>query len=105
MDEYLHIHDLKVCIAIHPGKSIICPSFTKFTLSINYYIKHFLFIVFQEATLCVRELESPKNINVFVYNALSHVLERSSQARLRTGEFLHELIKIKVLTVDQYIQG
>lgn len=55
--------------------------------------------------LCVKELESPKSIYMFVNHALSHVLEKSNQARSRAGTLLHDLVKQKVLTVDQYIQG
>lgn len=59
----------------------------------------------QEAIECVKEMESPKQLNVFVARALEHVLERSAQARKMTGNLMHDLVKRNVLTVDQYLIG
>ncbi|WAR13850.1 IF4G1-like protein [Mya arenaria] len=49
-----------------------------------------------EATLCVKEL-SPENHHHFIYHAINHVLERSSQARNKTGHLLHDLVNKNVL--------
>ncbi len=61
--------------------------------------------VLQEAVLCVRELESPKSLYMFVNVAVTEVLERSQLARTMTGDLLNELVKQEVLSLDQYIQG
>ncbi|XP_053379539.1 eukaryotic translation initiation factor 4 gamma 1-like [Mercenaria mercenaria] len=58
----------------------------------------------KEAILCVQEL-SAQNHHHFVYNAINHVLERSSQARKQTGHILHDLVKQTVISVDNYIKG
>ena len=55
--------------------------------------------------LCVKELESPKSMHIVVSKSLELVLERSKQARERTGNLMHDLVKNNMLTVDQYIQG
>ncbi|XP_052760532.1 eukaryotic translation initiation factor 4 gamma 1-like isoform X2 [Mya arenaria] len=57
-----------------------------------------------EATLCVKEL-SPENHHHFIYHAINHVLERSSQARNKTGHLLHDLVNKNVISVDNYIKG
>lgn len=59
----------------------------------------------KEAVLCIKELESPKNIHLFVTNAINHVLERSPQARKQTGSLLHDVVKQNVISVQSYIQG
>jgi MA3 domain len=61
--------------------------------------------VFQEATECVKELGSPKSLHLFVYHSLLLNLERSPQARQYTGTLLHHLIKIRILSNSQYIEG
>ncbi|XP_045163528.1 eukaryotic translation initiation factor 4 gamma 1-like isoform X2 [Mercenaria mercenaria] len=58
----------------------------------------------KEAILCVQEL-STQNHYHFVYNAINHVLERSSQARKQTGHILHDLVKQTIISVDNYIKG
>jgi len=59
----------------------------------------------KEALLCARELSSPANAHVIVTTALNHVLERSEVARKQTGALMHELVKEKVVTVDDFKKG
>jgi hypothetical protein len=59
---------------------------------------------FQEATECVKELGS-KSLHLFVYHSLLLNLERSRQARQHTGALLHHLIKNRVLSNSQYVEG
>jgi len=59
----------------------------------------------QEATECVKELNSPNSLHLFVYHSLLLNLERSPQARQRTGTLLQHLIKNRVLSITQYIEG
>ena len=55
--------------------------------------------------MCARELSSPANAHVIVTTALNHVLERSEVARKQTGALMHELVKEKVVTVDDFKKG
>jgi translation initiation factor 4G len=59
----------------------------------------------KEATECVKELNSPKSLHLFVYHSLMLNLERSPQARQRTGALLHHLIKNRVLSNSQCVEG
>ncbi|XP_053379565.1 eukaryotic translation initiation factor 4 gamma 1-like isoform X2 [Mercenaria mercenaria] len=54
--------------------------------------------------LCVQEL-STQNHHHFVYNAINHVLMRSSQARKQTGHILHDLVKQSVISLNNYLRG
>uniref|UniRef100_T1J0U7 W2 domain-containing protein n=1 Tax=Strigamia maritima TaxID=126957 RepID=T1J0U7_STRMM len=60
---------------------------------------------FQEAILCVSEICAPTTISFFVTYAFNCVLERSAQTRQQIGQLMHDLIKAKVMTVEQYIKG
>ena len=59
----------------------------------------------KEAITCVKELESPGSLHLFVYHALNHVLEKTKQGRQMTGSLLHNLVKTGIITVDQYLRG
>ena len=59
----------------------------------------------QEAILCVKELQSPKNIHMFVTSAMNQVLERSMQARQQCGGLLRDLVKQEVITEKSYVKG
>ncbi|WAR14177.1 IF4G1-like protein [Mya arenaria] len=66
--------------------------------------EYFQILDSNEATLCVKEL-SPENHHHFIYHAINHVLERSPQARNKTGHLLHDLVNKNVISVDNYIKG
>ena len=57
-----------------------------------------------EAIACVQEID-PTHMHLFVMTILNSVLERTQQGRQLVGNLLHDLVKKKVLTVDQYLQG
>jgi translation initiation factor 4G len=59
----------------------------------------------KEAILCIKELESPRNMHLFVYHAINHVLERSPQARKQTGNLLHDVVKQNILSCQTYVRG
>lgn len=59
----------------------------------------------KEATECVKELGSSSSLHLFVYHSQLLNLERTPQARQRVGTLLHHLIKNKVLSANQYIEG
>ncbi|XP_053379566.1 eukaryotic translation initiation factor 4 gamma 1-like [Mercenaria mercenaria] len=48
---------------------------------------------------------STENHPHFVYNAINHVLKRSSQARKQTGHILRNLVKQSVISLDDYLRG
>ncbi|KAI0210660.1 Eukaryotic translation initiation factor 4 gamma 1 [Lamellibrachia satsuma] len=58
-----------------------------------------------EAVQCVKDLESPKSIHLFVSTALDHVLERSSKARTATGTLLNHLVKQTIVSAESYMKG
>ena len=57
-----------------------------------------------EAIESVQEID-PTNRNLFVKTIMNSVLERTQQGRQMVGNLLHDLVKQKVLTLDQYLQG
>ena len=57
-----------------------------------------------EAIACVREIDST-HMHLFVMTIVNSVLERTQQGQKMVGNLLHDLVKKKVLTVYQYIQG
>lgn len=59
----------------------------------------------KEAILCVKEMQSPCLLHLFVYHSVNHVLEKTKQARHMTGTLLHDLVKKNIISVDQYLQG
>lgn len=59
----------------------------------------------QEALQCVREMNSPELLFVFVRNGLESTLERSTIAREHMGQLLHQLIKTGILPTEQYYKG
>lgn len=61
--------------------------------------------ILDEALACVQDLGSSKSLHMFVYHALMLNLERSSQARQRTGVLLHFLVNKHAVTVNQYVEG
>lgn len=56
----------------------------------------------KEALLCARELSSAAHAHVIVTTALNHVLERSEVAHKQTGALMHDLVKEKVVTIDDF---
>ncbi|XP_076358075.1 eukaryotic translation initiation factor 4 gamma 3-like isoform X2 [Tachypleus tridentatus] len=60
---------------------------------------------FKEATHCFVELTSPTTVSYFISAAINHVLERSSQARILVGQFLHDLVQNNVIPGELYIKG
>lgn len=59
----------------------------------------------KEALQCVREMNSPELLFVFVRNGLESTLERSTIAREHMGQLLHQLIKTGILPTQQYYKG
>ena len=57
-----------------------------------------------KAFACVREID-PTHMHLFVMTIVNSVLETTQQGRQIVGSLLHDLIKKKVLTVDQYLKG
>ena len=57
-----------------------------------------------EAIACVREIDST-HMHLFVMTIVNSVLETTQQGRQMVSNLLHDLVKKKVLTVDQYLQG
>ena len=55
--------------------------------------------------MCIKEIESPRNMHLFVSNAINHVLERSSPDRKQTGILIHAVVKQGLITVQTYVQG
>ena len=55
--------------------------------------------------MCARELSSAAHAHVIVTTALNHVLERSEVARKQTGALMHDLVKEKVVTIDDFKKG
>jgi len=60
-----------------------------------------LISTFQEALTCVKELESPKSLHIFVSFAINYVLEKKEMARIQTGTLLHQLFTEGVLSFEQ----
>ncbi|XP_022249627.1 eukaryotic translation initiation factor 4 gamma 3-like isoform X2 [Limulus polyphemus] len=60
---------------------------------------------FKEATHCFIELTSPTTVSYFISAAINQVLERSSQARLLVGQFLHDLVRSNIIPAEMYIKG
>lgn len=61
--------------------------------------------VLQEAMLCVKELESPGSLHMFVYFALNHILERSQQARRQCGQLMATLLWQNLISLNHYTKG
>ncbi|KAM4589651.1 eukaryotic translation initiation factor 4 gamma 1-like isoform 1-T1 [Fundulus diaphanus] len=59
----------------------------------------------KEALQCVREMDSPELLFVFVRNGLESTLERSTIAREHMGQLLHQLIKTGILPTQHYHKG
>ncbi|KAM4743217.1 eukaryotic translation initiation factor 4 gamma 1-like isoform 2-T2 [Anableps anableps] len=59
----------------------------------------------KEALQCVREMNSPELLFVFVRHGLESTLERSTIAREHMGQLLHQLIKTGILPTQQYYKG
>ncbi|XP_038129047.1 eukaryotic translation initiation factor 4 gamma 1-like isoform X2 [Cyprinodon tularosa] len=59
----------------------------------------------KEALQCVRELQSPELLFVFVRSGLESTLERSTIAREHMGQLLHQLIRTGILPTQQYFKG
>jgi translation initiation factor 4G len=59
----------------------------------------------QEAVACFRELGSSDGLGQFVSQAANFALEKSSEARRLTGVLLHQLIAVKLLTVEELVHG
>lgn len=59
----------------------------------------------QEAKLCVKEKFSTSTIKYFVQVTLEWVLDRDSTKRKMVGQFYHDLIVEKLLSVDQFLEG
>ena len=57
-----------------------------------------------EAIACVQEIDST-HMHLFVMTIVNSVLERTQQGRQMVGNLLHDLVKKRVLTVEQYLQG
>lgn len=62
-------------------------------------------ILLQEAKLCVKEKFSTSTIKYFVQVTLDWVLDRDSTKRRMVGQFYHDLIVEKLLSVDQFLEG
>ena len=54
---------------------------------------------------CGRELEVPRTIHSVVSMSLEHVLERSQKAPEMRGKPMHDLIRLNVITVHNYLTG
>uniref|UniRef100_A0A674MVN3 Eukaryotic translation initiation factor 4 gamma 1 n=1 Tax=Takifugu rubripes TaxID=31033 RepID=A0A674MVN3_TAKRU len=59
----------------------------------------------KEALQCVQELNSTELLCVFVERGLESTLERSTIARERMGQLLHQLVKASILPTAQYYKG
>ncbi|XP_033113712.1 eukaryotic translation initiation factor 4 gamma 3-like isoform X2 [Anneissia japonica] len=59
----------------------------------------------KEAIQCVKELESPSKMHLFVHVAIEETLERTDQARKDAGELLNELVNGKLITTASYNKG
>ncbi|XP_037786200.1 eukaryotic translation initiation factor 4 gamma 1-like isoform X22 [Penaeus monodon] len=59
----------------------------------------------EEAKLCVKEKFSTSTIKYFVQVTLDWVLDRDSTKRRMVGQFYHDLIVEKLLSVDQFLEG
>ncbi|XP_056906384.1 eukaryotic translation initiation factor 4 gamma 1-like isoform X4 [Takifugu flavidus] len=59
----------------------------------------------KEALQCVQELDSTELLCVFVERGLESTLERSTIARERMGQLLHQLVKASILPTAQYYKG
>ena len=55
--------------------------------------------------MCAREVSCPAWAHVIVTTALNHVLERSEVARKQTGALMHNLVKEKVVTIEDFKKG
>jgi hypothetical protein len=60
---------------------------------------------FQEAILCITELQEQKNIFEIVTTTINHVLERSEKARQQAGHLLHDIVKRNIISVSDYLKG
>ena len=58
-----------------------------------------------KAVTCVKELESPSTIYMFVYTCFAEVIEKSANHRRMTGGLLYELVARNVLSLDVYYKG
>lgn len=59
----------------------------------------------QDAVQNVVELASPGNVHQFVSTAITHALDRNTEARRLTGQLLKELLKRKVFSLDVFTKG
>ncbi|KAM7379338.1 hypothetical protein PAMP_004900 [Pampus punctatissimus] len=59
----------------------------------------------KEALQCVAELNSASLLYIFVRNGVESTLERSTIAREHMGLLLHQLIKARTLSTEQYYKG
>ncbi|XP_075745493.1 eukaryotic translation initiation factor 4 gamma 1-like isoform X11 [Rhipicephalus microplus] len=59
----------------------------------------------QDAVQNVVELASPGNVHQFVSTAITHTLDRNTEARRLTGQLLKELLKRKVFSLDVFTKG
>ena len=53
----------------------------------------------------MREMKSPRMMNVFVRESVEYTLEKSTLARVCLGQLFHELAKEQMLTVENFIAG
>ncbi|XP_035277495.1 eukaryotic translation initiation factor 4 gamma 1a isoform X2 [Anguilla anguilla] len=59
----------------------------------------------KEALQCVREMDAPQQLSVFVRTGVESTLERSAIARQHMGLLLHQLLKAGTLPPPQYYKG
>jgi len=64
---------------------------------------YFVFI-HQEAAACAAEF-SRADMPLFAFNSLMNGLEKSPQSRLATGTLLRLLVRQRILTLDQLVEG
>ncbi|XP_064459583.1 eukaryotic translation initiation factor 4 gamma 3-like isoform X2 [Ornithodoros turicata] len=60
---------------------------------------------FQDAVQNVTELAAPSNVAFVISTAISHVLERASEARSLVGQLLKELVRRKVVSMELFTKG
>lgn len=97
IEEYIHIYDTKVDFGGRRGRTFARPPCDRrFPTSP---------VSPQEALQCVQELNSTELLYVFVERGLESTLERSTIARERMGQLLHQLVKASILPTAQYYKG
>ena len=59
----------------------------------------------QEAIECVRDLQSPTMLHVFVREGINHSLEKSATARECLGKLFLEMVREQLLSHEKFVEG